>query len=127
MEELFKQVLLILFAAAVGEATIEFLVAPVIDYFMKRKEGCDTAEEIKLRVIVFNGLSGLLGIGIAFAFSLRLFEMLGAINNFVGVDEVLTGIMIGRGSNFVHGLLKKYFLSITEKIGWIKTQERYGS
>ena len=119
MEELFKQVLLILFAAAVGEATIEFLVAPVIDYFMK--------EETKLRVIVFNGLSGLLGIGIAFAFSLRLFEMSGAVSNFIGIDEVLTGIMIGRGSNFVHGLLKKYFLSITEKIGWIKTQERYGS
>ena len=121
MEELFKQILVILFAAAVGEAVIEFWAAPMIDYFMKRKEvGCLAEDETKLRTIVFNGLSGLLGVGIAFTFSLQLFAMLGAVSNFIGVDEILTGIVIGRGSNFAHGLLKKYFLSIAEKLEVIK-------
>ena len=122
MEELFKQVLVILFAATVGEAVIEFWAAPVIDYFMRRKKGVFKEDETTLRTIVFNGLSGVLGIGIAFAFSLRLFTMLGAVNNFVGVDEVLTGIVVGRGSNFAHGLLKKYFLSITEKLDTIEVR-----
>ena len=113
MEELFKQVLVILFAAAVGEAVIEFLVAPVVDLFV-------TKEKLKVRTVVFNSLSGLLGVGIAFTFSLQLFTMLGAVSNFVGVDEVLSGIVIGRGSNFAHGLLKKYFLSVTNKLENLK-------
>lgn len=113
MEELFKQVLLIIFAAAVGEAVIEFLLVPVVDLFLTKE---------KVRTVIFNGLSGLLGIGIAFAFSLRLFEMLGAVNNFIGVDEVLTGVVVGRGSSYVHGLLKKFFLSITEKLDTIEVR-----
>jgi len=117
MEELFKQVLVILFAAAVGEAVIEFVIVPVVDLFV-------TKEEVKIRTVVFNSLSGLLGVGIAFTFSLCLFKMLGAISNFIGVDEILTGVVIGRGSNFAHGLLKKYFLSITEKLGTIEAFKR---
>jgi len=109
MKELFKQVLVILFAAAVGEAVIEFLLVPVVDLFIHKTE-------TKIRTVIFNSLSGLLGVGIAFTFSLCLFQMLGAVSNFIGVDEVLTGIVIGRGSNFAHGLLKKYFLSITERL-----------
>lgn len=118
MEELFKQVLVILFAAAVGEAVIEFIVAPVVGLFV-------TKEKLKVRTVIFNSLSGLLGVGIAFTFSLCLFKMLGAMSNFMGVDEILTGIVIGRGSNFAHGLLKKYFLSITEKLEEIEHRRLY--
>lgn len=118
MEELFKQVLLVIFAAAVGEAVIEFLLVPIVDLFVHKTK-------IKVRTVIFNSLSGLLGVGIAFTFSLCLFKMLGAVSNFVGVDEMLTGVVIGRGSNFAHGLLKKYFLSITERLEDIRIKE-YG-
>ena len=117
MEELFKQVLVILFAAAVGEAVIEFLLVPVVDLFVHKTE-------TKVRTVIFNSLSGTLGVGIVFTFSLCLFKMLGAVSNFAGVDEVLTGIVIGRGSNFAHGLLKKYFLSITKELEAIEFFKR---
>jgi len=121
MEELFRQALLIIFAAAVGEAVIEFIPAPLVDLALPKFEPDEVEEKVrkvreKVRTVIFNLLSAILGVGIAFTFGSRLFEMLGAVRNFVGVDEVLTGIMIGRGSNFVHGLLKRFFLTITDKL-----------
>jgi len=110
---------LIIFAAAVGEAAIEFLVAPIVDLGLPK----DGDVRDKLRTVIFNLLSAFLGVGIAFTFGLRLFEMLGAVRNFISVDEVLTGIMIGRGSNFVHGLLKRFFLSITEKLDIVRIRK----
>jgi len=101
------RLLLILFAAVMGEAAIEFLLQPVVDLFWK-----DSPENKGRRTVLFNFTSAILGMGIAFGFSLRLFELLGGVEQLAGLDAALTGILLGRGSNYVHGLIQRFFAHV---------------
>lgn len=94
---------LALLAAAVGEGIIEFLVSPLIGLFLP-----NTPSNIEKRTVIFNYCSAVLGVGIALNFSISLFAMLGAEGYLSSADNILTGILLGRGSNYVHDLLKRF-------------------
>ena len=124
--ELFGLALLIIFAAAVGEAIIEFLVVPVVDLFWASGE-----EHKKKRTVLLNFLSGSLGVGVAFIFRLAIFTLLGGVATDIRYDYVLTGLLLGRGSNFVHTLLIKYYagtmqakLDVQTSAVWLEQQEK---
>lgn len=124
--ELLGLALLIIFAAAVGEAVIEFLVVPVVNLFWANNE-----EHKKKRTVLLNSLSGGLGVGIAFIFRLAIFTLLGGIATDIRYDYALTGILLGRGSNFVHSLLLKYYagtmrakLDAQTSAAWLEQQEK---
>jgi len=104
MADLAALALLVLLAAVVGEGTIEFLVAPLVRMWIRSED--DVAREA--RTIVLNSLSGVLGVLIAFTFNLGLFTALGGEARWAEIDLVLTGVMIGRGSNYAHVLLKRF-------------------
>ena len=64
------------------------------------------------KTAITQGLTLILGIGMAFVFHLELFN--GAMSEFYGgisinpyVDIVLTGILLSRGSNYVSDLISK--------------------
>lgn len=107
--EIIGAAVIILLAAAVGESVIEFVAKPLV----KRALRGDEREED--RKIVYNLLSALLGIGIALNFGLGLFKMVGAYGQILQLDMILTGILIGRGSNWVHDFVTRYILGGNEQ------------
>jgi len=106
MEDLAKYLILVLFAASVGEAVIETLFSPLLDVF--------ALTNLRLRTLIFNWTSAVLGVVIALGFKLQLFSLLGGVGQYGPIDSVLTGVIIGRGANFVHGLITSFFLKQVE-------------
>jgi len=92
---------LILFVAAVVcEGIVEYLVAPWFDLW-RSKGGDEIVVQQTLRT--FAGMAGVL---IAWQLQLKFFEM--AFNVYAltpWFDTAVTGIAIGRGSNYIHDLL----------------------
>lgn len=112
--ELAQRVILLLLAAAVGEGINEFFFLPWFDGLKvpegetsKRSRWCET-----VRIQCMRLWSGAVGIFIAWQLSLEIFGMLGATLVWPVAGYVLTGLVVGRGSNYLHELLKRY---ITER------------
>ena len=96
-----QTVVILIFAAAVGEGINEYFFLPWLDTFK------DKWNEV-VRVQVLRLWSGLVGIGIAWELQLCVFDLLGAELRHELVGFVLTGLLIGRGSNSIHQLIKKH-------------------
>ena len=103
MEDLFGKALVIVLAAVAGDGINEFFFFPWLDT-LKGK-----LNEI-IRVQILRIWSGLIGVGIAWQFDLDIFRLLEnpAKNPLVGI--VITGLLLGRGSNYIHELLKRFLL-----------------
>ena len=94
--------LLLFVAAVVGEGTIEYLVAPVFDWL--KASGWDTM----LCQQLLRFCSCALGIIIAWQLQLAFFQFAFGVNALnPWFDITVTGVAIGRGSNYVHDLIKK--------------------
>ena len=81
----------VIFGAIIAEALIEYANMAV------RDKGVDW------RVIA----SAVIGVGVALAFGIDLFEVVGIAARVPVVGMVLTGVIISRGSNYIHDILKK--------------------
>lgn len=98
----------VILAAAIGEGVIEFIPVPILNVFLPNVE-----ENKPVRTVILNLLSALLGAGIALNFALGLFALLGARGLIFCLDPILTGILLGRGSNYIHAFVKKFILDKT--------------
>lgn len=103
--DVLETVILVIFAAAVGEAVCEFLFMPIFDKL--QKVGWLDAD---FTVLAQQWWSALVGVAIAYELSLDVFVLLGGAVLHPWVGWVFTGCIIGRGSNFVHDLLKRQVL-----------------
>lgn len=99
--ELTQKIFLILFAAAVGEGVNEFFFLPWLDPFKEKMN-----EVVRIQILRL--WSGLVGVLIAWQLSLNIFELLGATLVWPVMGYILTGLLLGRGSNYLHDLLKRY-------------------
>ena len=93
----------IVLAAGAGEGIIEFLPAPIIRALFPKED-----EQNAIRGIILNTLSAVLGVGLALNFNLSVFSMLGAEGNMTWAGQVVTGVLLGRGSNYMHALIKRF-------------------
>lgn len=111
--ELVQLIGLIVLAAAVGEGIIEFIPVPLLNLILP-KSGWQEPEihdrNSMLRTCILNTLSAILGVGIALNFNLGVFGLLGATGQIRVLDSILTGILIGRGSNYAHGFIKRFVM-----------------
>lgn len=96
-----KFVALLLFISATLEWGIEHYVKPFVDLVVD--EG-----QKKIRKAIFVGLSGLAGVGIAFAFTLSIIHKFGGQGS-TAVDRVVTGLLLAAGTETMHQLLKRLF------------------
>ena len=102
INDMFVRMGLIILAAAAGEGVIEFIPGPILDWL------CLT-DKIK-RTVVLNTLSAILGVVIAWNFNLGMFSLLGATGKLVAADEIITGVLVGRGSNYIHGIIRNFII-----------------
>ena len=97
-----KQVLMALALAAMAEGTTEYLLGPWFELLKARWPAAAKIEPMKY-------VSAAVGVGFAFAYRLDLlataFEI---VSKPVWVGMALTGILLGRGANFVHDFAKRY-------------------
>ncbi len=103
MNDVLVTAAVLILAAAVGEAAIEFLAKPPI------KLALPGDEREPVRAYIYSVLSAALGVGMALNWSLGLFALLGHLGKLESMDLVLTGILIGRGSNYIHDFVTRYF------------------
>jgi hypothetical protein len=106
MEEIAQLLLLtgkIVACAAVGEAVNEHLIAPLMDLLKGKVD--DTLRQQGMRM-----WSAGVGILIALEFQLDAFEVIDLRSRNPVFSMVLTGLLIGRGSNWVHSFLKKHYM-----------------
>ena len=52
-------------------------------------------------------ITSAIGILLAFTIGANIFESLGIVSNIPFVGEILTGILCGRGSNYIYDLMEK--------------------
>ena len=112
--DIFVNVLMIIFAAAAGEGIIEFLIAPVVTLLFGKEE------QLALRTIINNLASALLGVLLAIGCNLCAFSIFQAVETLPFLDNVITGLLIGRGSNWVHNLFKRFLVDMQEKLAAIE-------
>jgi len=112
-------VLLIVFAAAVGEGINEFFILPWFDFLKEDEPEKETPEEGKkrlwretVRVQLMRLWSGIVGVLIVLGLDVCVFSLLGAEFRPAVAGRILTGLLVGRGSNWVHDLLKKFVDSV---------------
>lgn len=79
----------------VGAITLEGIIETIKNIFVEK--------EIKIWKII----SMVLGIGISLAFGLNIMSVLGFSTQTKFLGEVITGILISRGSNFINDFLQK--------------------
>ena len=104
-----SQLTLILFLAFIAEGMTEYFARPILAAL-----GSINSSPMWLRYVAM-----LVGIGLSVAYRADLLLIIGfqAIHPMVGV--VLTGILIGRGSNYMHDLVDRYFQPTPKPLDWL--------
>lgn len=102
------QVTLILFLAFLAEGMTEYFARPILAW-----AGSVDTSPMWLRYIAM-----IVGVALAFGYRADLLLMVGfpAVHPLVGI--VLTGILIGRGSNYMHDLVDRYFQPSPKPFKW---------
>ena len=99
----------ILVLAALAEALVEYLVRPLVnalgDAFPALEQPgptTPTGETPAARDLILRYLAAGVGIALAFAYQVDLFSLFGLQPPAAWLGYLVTGIILGRGSNFVH-------------------------
>lgn len=92
----------ILVLAAVAEALVEHLVKPVVGTVDPPARGIDW-RELALRYI-----SALIGVGLCILYRADLLVLLQLHPPWPWIGYIITGLLIGRGSNFVHDFATRW-------------------
>lgn len=107
LTELAGKAFLIGIFAFAGEAVNEFLIAPWMDLLKDKLNDVIRQQAMRL-------WSAGVGVLIAYEFEADVFALLGAQARQPLFGIVLTGILLGRGSNWIHEMLKKFGLQVQE-------------
>ena len=89
----------ILILATLAESLVEYLIAPAADNVL----GDKAWRELFMRYV-----AALVGVALATTYRTDLLSMLGLTTPWPWVGWVITGILLGRGSNFVHDFATRW-------------------
>jgi hypothetical protein len=89
----------ILILATLCESLVEYLIAPAAD---------ELADDKPWRELALRYLAALVGVALSSVYQTDLLAMLGLTSPWPWVGWVVTGLLIGRGSNFVHDFASRW-------------------
>jgi hypothetical protein len=95
-------VLAVLFLAGIGEAIIEFLVSPILQ---------KTVTVDDTRDIIYRTISCVLGVVLAVLFAVDALALVGVESGVPYVGCVVTGLLMGRGANWIHDFMSRWISS----------------
>ena len=98
----------ILILAAVAEALVEHLVRPIVDTVTK-----ETPPDagIDWRALALRYVAALLSVVLCFMYRADLLMLLDLAPPWPWVGYLITGLLVGRGSNFVHDFATRWLTS----------------
>lgn len=101
-----EKFLLLFIAAVVGEGVVEYLIAPWFDWWKAKL--MDQGKPDVIPGMLLRLCACAVGIIIAWQLQLMFFKLaFGVVALSPWFDIVVTGVAIGRGSNYVHELIGK--------------------
>ena len=106
MTELLAAVTSILVLAAVAEALVEHLFAPIID--ARAEDKVITPGRMDWRPLVLRYTSVFLSVLLTIVYRADLLLLLNLSPPWPWVGWVITGLLIGRGSNFIHDFASRW-------------------
>ena len=89
----------ILVLAALAEALVEFLVAPIVDSTHADPIPPDT---LNWPPLALRYTAVAVGVALSLCYRTDLLQLFGLVPPLPWVGYIITGLVIGRGSNFVH-------------------------
>jgi hypothetical protein len=95
---------LVVLAAAVGEGVSEFFFTPFFD-LLKGK----VSETLRVQMVRL--WSGAVGVVIALELGLDVFGLVGATMIHPVAGQIATGLLVGRGSNYVHEFINSFIIN----------------
>lgn len=100
--------------ASVSEALVEYLFAPIVDSAAKDEEAPpEPAGRLDWRGLVLRYLSVFIGIALCVTYRVDLLEFFDLASPWPWVGYLITGTLIGRGSNFVHDFAGRWLAKPT--------------
>jgi hypothetical protein len=97
--------LAILLLAALTEGLVEYFLQP---WLKPEGEDVPTWRSMALRYS-----AAVVGIGLCLAYAVDILNLIGLAGRIPFVGEVLTGLLIGRGSNYVNDFIERWIRPIT--------------
>ena len=94
-----EKFLVVLVLAGANEAIIEFLVKPPLERLMANEED---------RSIVYRTVSAAGGVLLALGFTVDTMALFGLEGVFPWLGAVVTGLLLGRGANWIHDFVNRW-------------------
>lgn len=101
-----SMLLAILLLAALTEGLVEFFLQPWI-----KPEG---AEVPTWRSMALRYSAAVVGVGLCLAYAVDILAVIGLAGRVPFVGEIMTGLLIGRGSNYVNDFIERWIRPITD-------------
>ena len=92
----------ILVLATIAEAIVEHVFAPILDAKDPNAMQPEPAQALNWKALGLRYLSVLIGVALCIVYQVDLLLYFNLIPPWPWVGSLITGLLIGRGSNFVH-------------------------
>jgi hypothetical protein len=106
MNESIAAVTGILVLATIAEALVEYLLAPIVE--AKGPSGSKSETAVPWRSLALRYCAALIGVALSVVYQVDLLAFFNLSSPWPWVGWVITGILIGRGSNFVHDFASRW-------------------
>ena len=98
----------ILVLATIAEALVEHLFAPILDAKEPNSTEPEPEQVLNWPAVALRYVSVLIGVALCIVYRVDLLACFDLVSPWPWVGWVITGILIGRGSNFIHDFASRW-------------------
>ena len=106
MNESIAAVTGILVLATIAEALVEYLLAPIVE--AKGPSASKPETGVSWCNLALRYCAALIGVGLSLVYRVDLLAFFGLTSPWPWVGWAITGVLIGRGSNFIHDFASRW-------------------
>ena len=105
----------IVILATLAESLIEYLVRPLVKPWVEGDPPDDTTY-LHARDLILRYTAALVGVVLCVVYRADLLALVGLASPWPVAGQVLTGLLIGRGSNFVHDFASRWISPVAPTV-----------
>ena len=114
MHETFTAASSILFLSTIAEAIVEHIFAPILDAKDPDSTTPKPSRVLDWPALALRYVSVLIGVALCIVYQVDLLAYFGLASPWPWVGWLITGILIGRGSNFIHDFAGRWLAKPTD-------------
>jgi hypothetical protein len=97
----------ILVLATLAESLVEYLVRPLVKPWGEGEPPPDT-NYLEIRTMILRYVAAIVGVILCVVYQADLLAIVGLASPWAPAGQILTGLLIGRGANFVHDFASRW-------------------